>query len=145
MHLVLKSKNATGNWSMRRFQVAIEKILDANAAKFGVKMHADQNSGNHLHLIVSCGRRENFQKFLKAVTGLIAMLVLNGEAGKFWTQPAFTRIITGARDYHSMLKYLSKNLIEVAFGKAARTEFEAGEKDARKERLRERRRKTARV
>ena len=137
-HLVLKSENAKGSLNMRtaRNQIAIERIIARQAQRFGVKIHAEQNVGNHIHCIVSCGARENFKNFLRAVTGLIARFVLNGRGGKFWTQIPFTRLITGKRDYMAMLRYIAKNLIEATCGKSARTAIETEEVEARKERRR---------
>ena len=139
IHLVLKSKNAKGalNLLTARNRAEVAKIFTKQAKKFGVKIHSEQNVGNHLHAVISSGSRENFRGFLRAATGLIAKFVLNGKPGKFWTQIPFTRLITGKRDFSSMLNYISKNSTEATLGKSARTEIEAEESVARKNRKNE--------
>ena len=135
-HLVLKSELAKGALNLRtaRNRIAVDRIVGAQSRKFGVKIHASQNVGNHLHFVLSCGLREGFQNFLRAVTGLIARTVTDR---KFWTQPPFTRLITGRRDYLAMLNYIEKNTIEAVFGKVARTNIEAAEDAARRTRRRD--------
>ena len=137
VHLILKSQKAKGalNLLTSRNRVGVAKIFTKQAKKFGVKIHSEQNVGNHLHAVISCGSRENFRGFLRAATGLIAKFVLNGKPGKFWTQIPFTRLITGKRDFNSMLDYISKNFIEATFGKAARTELEETERNERRPKL----------
>ena len=115
-------------------KIGVASIIEKQAIRFGIKIHKEQNVGNHLHLIVSCGRREQFANFLRAVTGLIARAILKGKPGKFWTKAPFTRLINGARDYAGMLKYIGKNFVEANFGKAARVSIEIDEERERKER-----------
>ena len=66
----------------------------------------------------------------------VARAELGGKSGRFWTQPPFTRLISGQRDYSAMLNYLQKNFIEAVFGQDARCEVEEVELQARKERRR---------
>ena len=139
IHLVMKSTNAKGRMSLLTGsnKLAVARIVAAQAARFGVKIHSEQNVGNHLHALVSCGCRKRFQNFLRAVAGLIARAILKNGVGRFWTQPIFTRLVTGRRDFFSMRNYIVKNQIEAAFGKAERSRVEEDEESARKERRRE--------
>ena len=139
IHVVLKSERAMGEMNLLTTEnrLAVKIIFAEQAERFEVKIHAEQNVGNHIHAVLSCASRESFQNFLRAVAGLIARAVLGTASGKFWTQVPFTRLIIGRRDYLQILNYIMKNKIEANHGKAARQEIEAAEELARKERRRE--------
>jgi hypothetical protein len=57
MHVVLSSKRARGEWSMRKHDRAI-KALRAAARRFAVRVYDFANVGTHLHLLVRVRRRE---------------------------------------------------------------------------------------
>jgi REP element-mobilizing transposase RayT len=135
IHIVLKSSQAKGVNSMLSPQnrVAIDRIIEKQARKHQGKIHAQQNVGNHCHLMASFKTREQFKKFLKAVSGLIAQHVLKTRKGqpaktKFWDHIPFTRIVQGLRDFRIMLEYILKNMIEVEVGKKFRESVESSER-----------------
>ncbi|RYZ76800.1 MAG: hypothetical protein EOP06_30935, partial [Proteobacteria bacterium] len=112
IHIVLKSSLATGENSMLspHNRIAIDRIIEKQARKQQAKIHAQQNVGNHCHLMASFRTRAQFKKFLKAVSGLIARHVLRTKKGRpaqarFWDQIPFTRIVRGFRDFKSMIHY----------------------------------------
>jgi REP element-mobilizing transposase RayT len=120
IHLVLHSKMATGPLSMSRFAPQIAGLLEAHAQKCGVKIYNYANGGNHLHLIVKIASHALFAKFLRAVTGLIARLVLTAEkasaklkgAEKFWSARPFTRVAAWGRAYEQLRSYVTLNQLE---------------------------------
>src|SRR6476469_7713013 len=77
LHLILKSKHATGALSFRsaKNRIAIEKIFRKRADQFGVTVQAFVLMGNHVHAVVSFKRKELFQNFLRTVSALIARAV----------------------------------------------------------------------
>jgi REP element-mobilizing transposase RayT len=142
LHLVLKSSHAKGKLTMRGLEnePAIEEILRKNARQFVVTIHWMQNVGNHIHLVLSFKRRVWFQNFLRTIAALIARQVTKARKGKpfgkpFWDYLAFTRVITGRRDFLGMKNYINKNRIEAEVHPLARKaveEYQAAEKKAKK-------------
>lgn len=142
VHLVLKSSEARGPLSFLgpKHRLPVERILRHWAEKFAVKIHLYENMGNHLHVVVSFPKRANFQKFLKTVTAQIAKQVTGARKGRpfgrrFWDALAFTRIITGQRDFFGIKNYFFKNKIERDIGGLSRKtveEFEKVERTARR-------------
>ena len=121
-------------------RLSIERILRAWAVKFGVTVHHRQNVGNHLHVIASFARPEDFQNFLRTVTALIARQVTGARRGKpfgrrFWQGLAFTRVIIGRRDFNGMRAYIDKNRMEAEIHPLARKtveQYEAAAREARR-------------
>lgn len=129
MHLVMRSSLATGTHSFRRTQNArrIEMAFRSMASKHSVKIYRYANSGNHLHLILLPKSRVAFRNFIRAITGLIARIVLKAERGKarteadehvekstsrFWDARPFSRILEWGRDYQNVCWYLLQNTLE---------------------------------
>ena len=149
LHIVLKSSHARGALSMRsmRNRLAVDKIVVAHATKARAKLHAKQNVGNHIHLLMTFKTRVALKVFLRSVAALIARHVTGAKKGKpfgspFWDEIPFTRIFEGLRDFRGMLNYIFKNKIEAESGTAARERMERREEAERK--LRRRRRSARR-
>jgi hypothetical protein len=73
--------------------------------------------GNHLHLIVKAGQRENLQKFLRGFAGQTSMGVLGGKkghkTGRFWDTTAYSRVVKAwGRAFDALKRYVHKNQIE---------------------------------
>ena len=122
MHLVMRSSLARGESSFLKTRYAgqIRLIIENSGRVAGVKIYRFANSGNHLHLIVMARSREAFKCFIRAISGLIARLVLGVERGKamgikFWDARPFTRILEWGSDYRQACDYLLRNTLE-AFG-----------------------------
>jgi hypothetical protein len=131
MHLIFKSSLAKGSWSFRyRSNAArIEALIVREAARFGVQLIRYSNNFNHLHLHVKFGSRELYKKFVKSVSGQVAMLItgacksrslralLVAKSGasksiKFWDARPFTRIIRGWRGFKIADDYVRLNQLE---------------------------------
>lgn len=118
MHLVLRSSRARGDWSMMRYehQCAIVNILQRVAKRHRVRVHRFANVGNHLHVLVQAGRRQDLQNFLRVFSGTVALAITKAKKraaqGKFWDHLVFTRIVEWGKDWKNMLVYLDKNLWE---------------------------------
>lgn len=143
VHLVLKSTTATGarSFLFPANDLFIERTLAKYARAFRVSIQRFENMGNHLHLIAKFRRREDFQNFLRTVTALIARFITKARRGhpfgkRFWDALAFTRVITGRRDYFGVVDYLDKNHCEREYGPEARRTIEADEREIRKKRRR---------
>ena len=129
IHLILKSEKAKGGLSFlkRENDIAIRDILRMKAHKFGVSISDFANVGNHLHIRIKVQSRESFQKFLKAVTCLIARKITSARRGKpfgkFWQGLAFTRIITSRMEELGLRGYFEANRREAKHGYATREKF----------------------
>ncbi len=124
IHLVLKSKMATGPNSMLQKQNAkkIEYLIRYQAKLFGIKIYHLVNVGNHLHIVILITKRHLYPKFIRAITGLIARHVMKRQRGpenaamtpkkkiQFWIARPFTRIIAWGKDYDYVEKYMKKNI-----------------------------------
>ena len=90
MHVVLRSSKATGEYSMLRskYKKQIDMIIRKQAKLRGIKIIDMVNVGNHIHLFLrfrACNDtvlRKLFNGFIRAISGLIARLVLGVERGK---------------------------------------------------------------
>jgi REP element-mobilizing transposase RayT len=129
---VLKASCAKGKLSLLTHKLIVKKIITERARQFRVTLHYGENMGNHLHVVATFARREDFQNFLRTVTALIARAVTDARKGKpfgqrFWDQLAYTRAITGRRDARGVQNYLQKNQIERDYGVLGRQAVEERE------------------
>ena len=102
----------------------IELFTHALARRLGVKLYRYANVGNHLHLLVQVPSRAIWKRFLRELTGTIAIIVTGAKKGNalqknetdrgFWDHLAFTRIVKFGRDFTGVALYLVKNLFESA-------------------------------
>ena len=129
IHLVLKSEKAKGKLSFltAKNQILIKRIINEKAKKFGVTVADQANVGNHLHLKIKISTRESFQKFLKAITTLIARSVTGAKRGrpfgKFWQGLAFSRVLKSRTEELNLNGYMIANRLEAATSYQAREKF----------------------
>lgn len=129
MHLVLKSKKATAQYSLlnQRNVKQVDLIVRQKAKKFGVELKDFVNMGNHIHFQIRVRSREGFQSFLRAITCLLARVVTGAARGnpfgKFWDGLAFTRIVNTLEEVTRFEGYLTANKIERKHGYQARVVY----------------------
>jgi hypothetical protein len=116
-HLVMRSQLARGRYSFLRYDKKINEIINKQGRNLGVKIYRLANGGNHLHLIILSSSRRAFNAFIRAISGLIARLILKIERGsaknlQFWEKRPFTRIVEWGKDYKSVCAYLLQNTLE---------------------------------
>ena len=117
IHLVMRSGLARGERSLLRRERQIRSLIQRTGRAQGVRIYRVANAGNHLHLIVLPRSRPAFHAFVRAITGLIARLMLGAEKGnasqiKFWDARPFTRILEWGKDYRQSCRYLIQNTLE---------------------------------
>lgn len=136
VHLVLRSDIAKGRRSLLSHYMLIVRLLDRYAKKFHVKVHEYAVCGNHIHLFVSGSTRRELQSFFRVLPGQIAQQIMNQipladnetkafEGGTpsekkmhsknqrtFWTYTAYTRIVSGIRDFRNVTNYVIQNTRE---------------------------------
>lgn len=129
IHLNLKSDKAKGAMSflLPKNKAFIDRLLKAKAKKFGILIADRANVGNHIHLKVKISSRENFQKFLKAITALIARKLTGARRGKpfgkFWSGLAYTKVIASFTEELNLRGYFMANRLEAKKSTKAREEF----------------------
>jgi REP element-mobilizing transposase RayT len=126
LHVVLRSSRARGEYSMLRSKNcnAIHRFTEELAQKWGVKLYRYANVGNHIHLLIKVPSRAVWQRFLRELTGGIAIIVTGAKKGYalkpnetgrgFWDHLAFTRIVHFGRDFAGVSCYVIKNLFEAS-------------------------------
>jgi REP element-mobilizing transposase RayT len=122
MHLVLRSTRARGHWSFWRSHNnrRIEAILAKFSGRHGVRIISKANVGNHLHLHIRLFRISGYKRFIRAVTGAIAMAITGKSRWshdlafkqKFWDLRPFTRLVIGRRDFSNVKNYIRINQLE---------------------------------
>lgn len=129
LHLVLRSSisGQTPGWSLKLPQNAkyIERTIRLNAERFGVRIQEFSNNGNHLHLLLRITNRTLYKRFIKAVTGAIALKITGSNRlerltkgkrrdGKFrfWDFRPFSRIVVGWKGYIIARDYVVMNALE---------------------------------
>ena len=150
IHLVMKSKHAVGRRSMRHKQnrTAIDSYVAKQARETGIKLHRYVNVGNHLHLVLQAESRRAYNRFIRAISGRIARIVLKAEKAnpiigrssesevehsrpfKFWDSRPFTRIVEWGRDFTRLMRYTLKNELEAVGFTSAPARYYAALLDA---------------
>lgn len=124
LHIVLKSSLASGHRSLLRKNHQIDDILEKQAQRHQVKIHAAAKGGNHLHILIQAPSREAFNAFVRSISGRIAQLMMgtSKEAKResfrtrFWDARPFTRIVSFGRDFKNVCRYLGINASESLLG-----------------------------
>ncbi len=119
LHVVLKSSHALNSKSFKHKnnEQKVFDIINKIAKDYGIKIYDYANGGNHLHLLLKVNRREDYVKFIKAITGLIARFVNkaergNSSKGRFWDSRPFSRIVNFGRDFKNVKFYFLRNILE---------------------------------
>ena len=126
MHLVLRSTKAKGVYSFgyKTNVSKVKKIVDRHCAKYGVKLIEYSNNFNHLHLLLKFPSRAIYLRFIRSLTGSLAIAVsganklkclkeIFGKQG-FWDFRPFTRVVRSLRGYKVARDYVVLNQLEAA-------------------------------
>lgn len=131
MHVVLRSEKAKGIWSFKhqRNERHVIAAIRRHSKRFDVKVFSLANVGNHLHLHVQFPSRNNYLRFIRAVTAAIAMAVTGSsrwrpnsgvrtrtghgkKKEKFWSGRPFSRIVKTAKAFLTLKDYIAINHLE---------------------------------
>ncbi len=86
------------------------------AGRFGIRIYDFANVGTHLHLLVRARRRDAFQAFLRSFAGIVARRVTGARRGRpigrFFSDLAWSRVVSWGRDYIGVRHYVLRNQIE---------------------------------
>ncbi len=122
MHLVLRSTLAKGIWSFVRGgnRTTILNLMAKHALASGVQILSSGNAGNHLHLHVKVGSRREYNHFVRALAGDIALQMrkIIGRDGtmlpakNFWDRRPFSTIVATAKYIATLTDYIKVNSLE---------------------------------
>ncbi len=117
MHLVLRSSLARGVWSFVRpaNRRLITHVLAKHAAATGVEILGVGNAGNHLHLRLRVPSREQYQHFIRAVAGEIALKIKRlGPTIRrnFWDHRPFSSVVATINYVNRLTDYIKINHLE---------------------------------
>jgi REP element-mobilizing transposase RayT len=124
VHVVLRSEKAKGTWSLltSKNEKLVDRLLEACARRYHIKIYRFINVGNHLHLLVKAESRQylvakkEFQGFLRQFAGMIAFSITGAKKGAarggFWRRLVYTTIVQWGRQYNAVKDYFTKNFFE---------------------------------
>tara|TARA_Y100001935_G_C17206022_1_gene457596 strand:- start:196 stop:726 length:531 start_codon:yes stop_codon:yes gene_type:complete len=105
LHLVLKANKNT-LFKNRDF---IQRTMDRQANRFGHRVFTWSVQRNHIHILLRISKRENYNKFIRAFTGLMARKLGRG----LWKLRPFTKILSWGRESWNVNNYIFRNEMEV--------------------------------
>jgi len=119
IHLVLRSSMATGTQSFRHpsKRKRVHQIVQSHCRKYGIALHQFANAGNHLHLLVKIPKRYVYLRFIRSLTGSLALAQtgsnkLSKLKERFWDFRPFTRVVVSRRGYQITRDYVILNQLE---------------------------------
>jgi REP element-mobilizing transposase RayT len=103
MHLVLGA-DITKSGSLLKHRDAIDKCFANFATKFDVRIYKKSLVSNHIHVIALFSSRHSYIKFIRALTGALALKLKIK-----WRLRPWTRLIKWGRAFQSVIKYVVQN------------------------------------
>lgn len=100
MHVALKSSAARGAWKAPGpKKIAVSKIVRTEADRCRVELLEYASSTDQIHLLIRIRNRASLQKFLRSVSGRIAMQMTGSKKGRalkgnFWDHRPYTQVVT---------------------------------------------------
>ena len=82
IHPVLKSELSKNEKSFRLYKIWIEKLIRSKAQTHFVEVSDLVIMGHHLHIKLKALARNEFQKYLKVITSLVARHITKAQKGK---------------------------------------------------------------
>ncbi|MAV91421.1 MAG: hypothetical protein CL676_08355 [Bdellovibrionaceae bacterium] len=105
LHLVLKSKKK----SLFKSRDFIRRTLNRQGEKFNHRILTWSVQKDHIHILLRISDRQNYIKFIRAFTGLLARKLGRG----IWKFRPFTRVLSWGRETWNVNNYIFRNEMEV--------------------------------
>ncbi len=103
LHLILKGDTQKSG-SLLKHRKTIDAEVQKQAAKFDIKIFKYAIERTHIHFAAKLSSRENYKKFIRAITGRLAQLTKI----KFTLRP-YTKIIEWGRQLKNLFNYVLQN------------------------------------
>lgn len=112
LHLVLSSEHSVSLRSPKVFG-DVNLQVKKSAEKYGFRIYAFANVGDHLHILLRVTNRHLWAAFIREVTGRIASLLRAFKNMTVWAHKPFTRVVQGWRkDFRNVKDYIWLNELE---------------------------------
>ncbi len=111
IHLVIKSNQKD---AFNPSAISIKKLIEVTAKKFSIRIYEVALNWSHVHLVIKLRTREDYKKFIRAVTSLLAQKIRSKKPGLkavFSLRP-FTRLLAWGKDFKNVLSYHVVNQLE---------------------------------
>lgn len=110
VHLVLKANQRFFNPTNQ----GLQKLIRNTAGKFGIKIYNLALVWNHIHLQIKIKDRKNYVQFIRALSSLIAQVVIKTKRlkEKLFTLRPYTRVLSWGRDLRNVFDYIIQNQME---------------------------------
>lgn len=106
VHAILKC-NTLRSGSLIWNADKISEILDKFAKKLNVKIYEKVIASNHIHLILKFERRESYNAFVRAFSGVVSRILKI-----VWQFRPWTRVLAWGRDFRNACAYTKQNHLE---------------------------------
>ncbi|MGE3757228.1 MAG: transposase [Pseudobdellovibrionaceae bacterium] len=120
IHLVLKGTLAKKEWSFRipKNHRIVSVLLEQLSKAYGIRIDQKAIQGDHIHLLLRVRNRSLYKRFIRSLSGQIAMFVtdarnsaksLKKEGIRFFKYRPFTRVVKGWKPYQTAKAYVILN------------------------------------
>ena len=114
-HAVLKAQLGRAIW-FTRYSATIQKVLNATATTYGVRIRDVAINHNHIHILFGAGSRETQGRFLRLFAAELGRKYsklrrrLGLKSQKLWVRRPFTRLVSwGKKSVVRILVYFKRN------------------------------------
>jgi REP element-mobilizing transposase RayT len=109
IHLILKSR-----YILLTHKGWIQEKINKYGKKFFIKVHNLAICGDHVHFAIEIPHRDEYNKFIRALTGVIARKMGKG----IWSLMPLTKVFEWNKGFRNLMAYIDRNRLE-AEGKIA--------------------------
>jgi REP element-mobilizing transposase RayT len=109
IHLILKSR-----YILLTHKGWIQEKINKYGKKFFIKVHNLAICGDHVHFAIEIPHRDEYNKFIRTLTGVIARKMGRG----IWSLMPLTKVFEWNRGFRNLMAYIDRNRLE-AVGKIA--------------------------
>ncbi len=106
LHIVLRGDTKLSG-SLLKYRSDIDSGFKRFSEKFGVKIYKHSIVSNHVHFVGLFNSRQQYVKFIRALTGFIAI-----RTKIIWTLRPYSRILAWGRSFRTAIDYVIKNHLE---------------------------------
>lgn len=103
LHLIIKG-DIQKSGALLKYRKTIDAEIKKQAAKFDIKIFKYAIERTHIHFAAKLSSRENYNKFIRAITGRLAQLTKI----KFILRP-YTKIVQWGRQLKTLFNYVVQN------------------------------------
>lgn len=110
IHLVMRSEEVLKCGGFKTHRRQVQELIFKYSQAYNIKIYSLVICSNHLHLVIRYQNKNEFQNFLRVISGLIAKNISLTKG--FWLHRPFTRVLSWGRDFENALNYIDKNQLE---------------------------------